>query len=318
MRPRPHSLLPCVAVLAALAGLAGCRSESAAPPPVAPARSPGANFPVTLTDARGKTLTLQKPPQHIVSIAPSNTEILFALGAGPQIAADTTACDYPPEAKTKPHIGGYPINIENVEAKNPDLVVAVQSINAKPIQALEALHTPVLAVDPKTVNDAYDALRLLGKATGHSSEADKIVAGMQTRIQAVRDKTARATTKPKVLIAYGDNPIYTTGPGSFIDDLIAVAGGVNIVSSSLPGNVITSVQVLARQPDVIICSPALQARLKQLPGWAQGVPAIRNNRFFQPSQEGILELPGPRLPQAAEELARYLHPELFAKNAPVH
>jgi len=273
-----------------------------------------AGFPVTITDSRGKTRTLSAPPQRVVSLAPSNTEILFDLGAGDRIAADTTACDFPPEARLKPHIGGYPIDIEKVEAKSPDLVVAVESLNAQPVAALEKAGVPVLTVDAKTVAQTYDAILLLGKATGTEARAQQIVQDMKARIKAVRQKTAHVANRPKVLIAYGDNPIYTTGPGSFIDDLITIAGGQNIASMPPPlkNDVITPEQVLVRQPDVILCSPDLQQKLKQLPGWAQGVPAVRNNGFFTSSPPGILERPGPRLADGAEQLARYLHPELFA------
>lgn len=311
-RSAPY-LLAAVSVVAVFLLLyAGCKStprEANGPAPVGIA-----GFPVTLTDSRGKTLTLNAPPQRIVSLAPSNTEILFDLGAGDRIAADTTACDYPPEAKLKPHIGGYPIDVERVEAKSPDLVVAVESVNAQPVAALEKAGVPVLTVDAKTVAQTYDAILLLGKATGTEARAEQIVRDMKARIEAVRQKTAPVANRPKVLIAYGDNPIYTTGPGSFIDDVITVAGGQNIASVPPPlkNDVITPEQVLARQPDVIICSPDLQQKLKLLPGWTQGVPAVRNNRFFMSSPPGILERPGPRLADGAEQLARYLHPELFA------
>jgi len=159
--------------------------------------------------------------------------------------------------------------------------------------------------------ETYDAIRLLGKATGQDAKAEQIVTEMQARIEAVRQKTATAATKPKVLIMYGDNPIYTTGPGSFIDDVITVAGGQNIQQEA--GSVISPEKVVEREPDVILCDPMLRDRVKHLPGWATGVPAVRDSRFFETSPDATLVRPGPRLALAAEELARYLHPELFPK-----
>ncbi len=283
--------------------------------PTAPAAVASA-FPVTLTDSRGKTLTLASAPQRIVSISPSNTEILFALGAGDRVVGDTTACDYPVEAKAKPHVSGQGghIDLEKLQAQNPDLVVAVGAINGKDIETLEAAKVRVLTVDPRTVADTYAAITLLGKATGQNAQADKIVADMRARLDAVQKTTAGAKSHPQVLIAYGDNPVYTTGPGSFIDDVIGIAGGENIMHDA--GSVISPEKVVERGPDVIVCSADLVERLRQIPGWAEGVPAVRDARFFQPSQPGILERPGPRLPEAAEELARYLHPELFPGAAP--
>ncbi|HZP81091.1 MAG TPA: ABC transporter substrate-binding protein [Chthonomonadaceae bacterium] len=310
--------------------LAGCGPEPAAPPAATPAPPappphsigrlnlpPPTPFPRTVTDSRGKTLTLVKPPQRIVSLAPSNTELLFALGLGDKIVADTTACDYPPEAKKKPHIGGFTPNIEAVQVQNPDLVVAVGSINAKAIETLEKAKVPVLSIEPKTMEDVYSSIRLLGMATGQDAKAAQIVQETQARIEAVRRAAATTNTRPKVLILYELKPtIYTTGPGSFIDDLITVAGGKNIVTTPMPaGSTISSEQVIALQPDVIIAaSPNAIAQAKQMPGWATGVPAVKNNRFFTPSDASLIDRPGPRLAQGAEELAKYLHPEIFDRS----
>src|SRR5262249_20825417 len=157
-------------------------------------------FPRTLTDSRGKPITLNAPPQRIVSMSPSNTEILFALGLGEKIVGDTTACDYPPEAKSKPHVSGAPgrMDMEKILAQNPDLVVGVVAINKKEFDALEAAKITALSVDPKTVADTYDAILLLGKATGKDAEAAKIVADMKAQIEAVQQTAAKAEHKPIV------------------------------------------------------------------------------------------------------------------------
>src|SRR6185436_10141949 len=113
-----------------------------------------------------------------------NTELLFALGLGEKIVGVTTACDYPPEAKQKPNIGGaYNMSVESILSQNPDLVVAYGTVNQKPLQQLEHAKIPVLANNAKTVADTYAAIRLLGRATGTNDRAEQIVKEMQTRIE---------------------------------------------------------------------------------------------------------------------------------------
>ncbi len=320
------------ALLLLLPILIGCQAKpSPAPdtlnpapaPPTVPKQSigklvvpPNQPFPRTITDARGKQLTLKAPPKRIVSLAPSTTEILFALGLGDKVVADTTACDYPPEAKTKPHIGGFQTDIEAVQVQNPDLVVGDAVYNQKAIEALDHANVPTLALSAKTLNEVTDAIRLVGTATGQDMQAAKVIQSMEADIEALRRATAASPTKPKVLIIHEVKPtIYTTGSGSFIDELITAAGGQNIVTAPMPaGSTISAEQVLTLQPDVIITSPDQIAQIKQMPGWATGVPAVRDGRFFTPSDQALIERPGPRLAQGADELAQYLHPDIFDRS----
>ena len=294
--------------------LSGCHSTGS--PSVSPTTAPGAvsaaGFPRTVTDARGRKIMLAAPPRRIVSLAPSETENLYDLGAGDRIVADTTADDFPAAAKQLPHISGNMMDpgVESIESFNPDLVVAVGSINQRTIAALDKANVPTLVVDPKTVADTYQAIDILGRATGTEAKAAMITAQMRARIGAVQVRMAKAAAQPRVLILYDVNPIYTTGPDSFIDDLIRVAGGRNIVSSPLPGNVLSPEQVIAAQPDVILCEPFLQDKVRQFPGWRDGIPAVRKGAFFSVSDRATLVRPTPRLADGAEELARFLHPEL--------
>ncbi len=307
--------------------LAGCKTATvppvAAPPVTAPSTSIPGSFPLTISDSRGQTLKIPSAPQHIISLTPSNTEILYAIGAGAQIAADTTACDFPPEAKTIAHIDALSPSIEAIEAKSPDLVIALDTINGKMIEMLDKAGVPVLVVRAKTLEQTYEAISLIGTATGHQAQAEQTVKAMKDRIAVVTQKLASTqgnaqdgqpgrSTPSRVFVMYGDSPIYTTGPDSYISDLIKIAGGVNVVIEPLAGDVISPEKVVELEPDVIICSPELQKKALQMPGWAMGVPAVRNSRFFVTSQGATLERPGPRLAAAAEELAAFLHPEAFA------
>ncbi len=313
----PNALIrSSVLVLAAalLTAMVGCGQPSKQIEKPIPINIKAQNgFPVTLQDSRGKTVTIKSEPKRIVSLAPSNTELLYALGIGDRVAADTTACDFPEEAKSKPHVSGAAgqIDLEKVEAANPDLVIAVGSINQKAIESIEKAGITVVSLEPKTVADVAGSVRLLGKATGKTTQAEKIIADLNAHLDTVRKLAYAVSSPPKVLIAYSDRPIYTTGLGSFIDDLITIAGGRNIVDSKLLGSIISPEKVVALQPDVIICDPGEAAKLSLIPGWKTGVPAVRNHRFFSVSEGATLVRPSPRLAAAAEELIRFLHPELF-------
>jgi iron complex transport system substrate-binding protein len=316
-----HRLLALIGLLAVGTVGSGCRSEAGkgtANTPSTPAssgfpRTPASSgFPRTLTDARGRAITLPAPPQRIVSLIPSDTEVLYALGAGDRIAAVTNADDYPPEVKRKPTINNVlTTDIEQILVYKPDLVMAFGGLNHKPIASLEALHIPVLVIEPKNLDQTYASIRLLGQAVGAEAKAEQIVTEMQTRLAAVQATVAQAKHRPRVLMMYGTDPIYTTGPDSFIDDLITQAGGQNVVDKPITTNILSAEEVVLRQPDVILCNKALTAKVKAMPGWAQSVPAVRNDRlYFDEPEDGALVRPTPRLVRGVEALARYLHPEL--------
>jgi len=302
--------LALIGLLAAGALSTGCHNKVEGTPSVPAQKSGG--FPRTLTDARGQAITLNAAPQHIVSLIPSDTEVLYALGAGDRIVAVTTADDYPPEVKKKPTITNVlTADVEQILAHKPDLVVAVGNLNAKPIAALEALHVPVLVVDPKNLTDTYASIRLLGQAVGAEAKAEQIVTEMQTHLAAVQRVVAQAKHRPRVLIMYGVDPIYTTVTNSFITDLISQAGGQNMVDKPIPTNIISSEEVALRKPDVILCSKSLTEKVRNMPGWAQSVPAVQQNRLYtDESEDGTLIRPSPRLVRGVEALAHYLHPEL--------
>lgn len=270
-------------------------------------------YPRIIVDGRGKSVTVKAMPYHIVSLAPSVTEILYALKLGDRLAADTPSCDYPPEATKKPHVDPLNGDREKIEVYNPDLILAVDKIDSpKLIAALENDGFPVVVMKAETLQEMYDGLKLIGQATGQDHAGAQMAQDMQARIADVAKTVSAAPDKPGVLLMYSDNPIYTTGANSYITDVIRSAGGTNIVTEPLPSEIIAPEKVVERQPNVIICSPMLIPKVKQLPGW-NVVPAVAQNRFFQTGGESALVRPGPRLAQAVEDLARYLHPNLFPK-----
>jgi iron complex transport system substrate-binding protein len=312
-RNRGARLTLLLLALGVIIGVA-CRPARPAHPSSKSTAPMTAGWPRTLTDDSGVSITLTSLPKRIVSLAPSNTEILFAIGAGDKVVLDTDACDYPPDARNRPHVGGMSAgDLERIQVQFPDLVVAVGSINQKLVAALRSAHITTLVVQPHTTEEVLSSIRLIGTATGKEGEAARVVADVKRRIDQVQSITARAKTRPKTLIVYGVSPIYTSPPDSFIHDLIGIAGGEDIVQTALPQNIISPAVVIERAPDVIICSPFLRDRLKALPGWSI-VPAVKNDRFFSAGGDAELTRPCPRLAPAVEQLARYLHPELFTSN----
>ena len=201
------------------------------------------------------------------------------------------------------------ISAEKVLVLNPDLVVTVGSINTKETEALEQAHIPVVAVNPKTLADVYAAIKLIGQATGTDAQADVITQTMQAEIEVTENALTKSTNRPKTLILHGVSPLYTTNPDSYIAEAITLAGADYLVKMNLPGSVISPEALLLNPPDVIICSPELVAPISALPGFAQGIPAVKNHRFY--TDAALIDRPGPRLPQAIDRFARYLHPEAF-------
>lgn len=281
------------------------RVEPEAPEPVV--------FPVVITDAAGRQVRLTAPPRRIVSLAPSATELLFDLGAGDRIVGDTTACDWPPRAALLPHIGGaFDMSLESIAAKNPDLIIADKTINQKIIYTLQAAGLPVLVIEPKDLESSFISIRMLGRSTGETGAAADLINNSRKRFEAIEKIVAIATSRRRVLVMYDVSPtIYTSGPGTLVDDMIRIAGGQNLAKSNDP---LDSESVIQSQPDVIICSPSLDERIKNMPGWAASIPAVTNTAFFHTGNSATLIRPGIRLAAGAEELARFLHPELFTSD----
>jgi len=269
-------------------------------------------YPQVVTDAVGRDVSLTAQPHRIVSLAPSVTELLYDLGAGPQIAADTTACDYPMAARSLPHIGGaFDMSLESIVGARPDLIVADGTINQKIVTALRSVDIPVIVIMPRNIEDSFTAIRLLGKATGNPKAAADMINQFRNHFRHTRDIVAHATARTRVLVMYDTSPIYTSGPGTLIDDMIRISGGKNIASSNDP---IVSERVIQDQPDVIICSTELETKIAAMPAWRGTVPAVMNTAYFHPSDNATLIRPCNRLLQGANELARFLHPELFTSD----
>ncbi len=265
---------------------------------------------VVVIDALGREIKVELPVEAIVSIAPSNTEILFALGLGAKVAGVTEACDYPPDAKSKPKVGQVEMNIEKIAKISPDLVVAVASMQLPVIETLSNLGIPVLALDPKNLSDVMDSITLVGKATGTEEASKSLVQRLESRIQRIQSKAAEAVARegrPRVFVEIWDDPLMTAGPGTFIDELIRIAGGENIAGDAGMEWPEFSVEVVVeRDPDVIITVWREPEDVCTRPAWNR-ISACKTRRI-QKVNPDILTRPGPRLVEGLAELLEIMHP----------
>lgn len=321
MRTRSTFTLPLFMVMAlflaaclpaAPAPLATPTTTTAAPPKATPAIQAG--FPMAITDNAGRQVTVKQEPQRIISLAPSNTEILFALGLGDKIVGVTTYCDYPEEAKAKPKIGSLiAVDMEKIVAASPNLILA-SGLQAKQIvPALEGRGLTVVVIEPGNMGEVLAAIGMVGRITGRIGEAEKLVEQMQARIKDITNKVAASGTSPRVFWEIS-RELYTPGPSSFIGDMIAQAGGSNIVKdSSIKYPRLSQEVVIASDPEVIIVGDhTLQVTAEEIagrPGW-QGISAVKQGRMV-PVDPDLVNRAGPRIVDGFEMAARAIHPEAF-------
>jgi iron complex transport system substrate-binding protein len=258
-------------------------------------------------------------PSRIVSLAPGNTEILYALGLGDRLVGADEQSDYPPEARALPKVGGtMNVDVERVAALKPDLVVASLSIpgTQRTLARLEQRGFRHTTVDPKNLADVLGSILALGETTGRDEAASALVAELSARMEAVAEVVAPAMARPRVYWEWWPKPFITPGRGSWVTDLIEMAGGVNVFGELEQESVtIDEDMVFTRMPEVIIASWCGAERLVEREkilsrrGW-DITAAVRNERVYVVDEEPFGR-PGPRLMDGLELVARILHPELF-------
>lgn len=280
-----------------------------------------ADFPLHLTDALGRQVTLKASPQRIVSLAPSNTERLFAVGAGHSVVGVTTVDTYPPQVATVRKVGGFvpkSISVETIVSLKPDLVLAAGEIQRSAIDALERLGIPVVAIeDPGNFDEVYAAIMLVGRLTGHEQEGSRVVQGMQARLARVRQAVATLSQDKRVTVFYEvyDEPLMTVGRSTIIGQMLEMAGGINIFAD-LQGRYpqVSSEEVVKRNPDCILGHTGYQlaltpAQIGQRPGWSH-LTAVKR-QCVRMLDSDMVARPGPRLTEALEAIAKALYPDLL-------
>jgi iron complex transport system substrate-binding protein len=268
--------------------------------------------PRIITDQTGRRVNIPENPQRLISLAPSITETLYALGLGDRIVGDTTYCDYPPEARLKPHVGAL-LNpsLEKIVALKPDLVLGVAESNRRETaDQLERLGIPLYGLTAHSVKDTLISIEDLGQVLGQEARARLLVAGLRRRVGAVKQSVGDLP-RPKVLFVVWYRPLITAGPRSFIADTIRIAGGDSIADDLAADWPRLSLEdALHRDPDIILFSksesfsPSLD-EFQHLPGW-KDFRAVKNHRLYFISD--TINRPSPRLIDALEEVAHILHP----------
>ena len=276
--------------------------------------------PGTIVDDLGRAANIERIPQRIISLVPSNTEILFALGLGEKVVGVTEYCNYPPEALSKEKVGGFSTpDIERIIALQPDLILAGRIHEKNIIPSLEERNLTVFALVPKNLAGILKDIEMLGKITGKDKEASKLVTQMKNRIKAITDKTKDLQERPRVFYVTFHDPLYSVGSETIIHELIEKAGGVNIFQDITGHKTVDLETVIARNPEIIIaCTGHGDAEGKPLK-WAKEEPMLRvtearkNNRIYQIDAD-LVTRPGPRIVDALEEFARFIHPGVFSES----
>lgn len=276
---------------------------------------------MAITDVAGRQVTIKGVPQRIISLAPSDTEILFALGVGSNVVAVDDFSDYPAESKALPKIGGTSdqYNFEQIVALKPDIIFAAGLTAPDVLKKLQDLHLTVvvLGVEKTTFDSIFTDIALAGQIVGRVDQAKQLTDSMKQRVDSIKAKVAAAKTKPRVyweLDATDPTKPYTVGPGRFVDDIITMAGGVNVfanASSAYPQ--ISAEQVVSANPEVIILPDAAYGitvdSVLTRPGW-QRIDAVKSNHVY-PIDDNLVSRPGPRVVDGIEAAAKLIHPELF-------
>ena len=277
------------------------------------------SFPLTITDDLGREVEIVKQPQRIISLAPSNTEILFALGLGDSVVGVTQYCNYPEAAKTKPRVAGYSTpDIEKVVSLTPDLVLAESIHEETALPVLESLGLTVVVTSAKSLDTVLHDIILVGQIAGKSKAAAQLVGDLDKRIKAVTAKTEGLAPEQRTRVLYviWHDPIWTLGSETFLDDLIQKAGGVNIFAKDFKkSRVVSPEEVVARNPQVIIVSSMgtsgdlIYNSIKADPRLST-VEAIVKGQVYQVDGD-LIERPGPRVVDGLEQVAKLIHPEIF-------
>jgi iron complex transport system substrate-binding protein len=257
--------------------------------------------------------------QRIISLAPSVTETVFALGMGDKLVGVSVYCDYPPEAQHIDRVGTFLTpNIEAIIAKRPDVVIAVPTPgNQNPVETLRRLGLKVVVVEPNTISEIEDSVITIGREIGRETEGRALVAQIEARLATIRARLADAPVR-KVLMVVGQTPLIAVGSGIFQDELIRMARGINLGAQAAGMWPHLSLEfVVAAAPEVIIDTTMgneeRTGSAATLAFWNtfSTLPAVRDHHVYGYKQYQLLR-PGPRLPEALESIARFIHPKEFA------
>jgi len=301
-----------LALVLALTVACGDNGDSGTSMPTVTATA-AVQYPLTLTDSKSRSVTLETAPQAIASLSPAATEILFAIGAGDQVAAVEMFSNYPPEAQSLPQLDAYEPSVEAIAGEQPDLVL-VYFDPGNLVDGLERAGLTVMFLEPPTsVDGVLEQIRLLGEATGHPQQADDLVATMQQSITDIQEQLVDVEEGPRLFHEL-DNLLFTVAPDSFVGDLYTILKAQNIAAGTDQAYPRLSQEaIIEADPEVIILADTGGGEsvetVKARPGWGS-ISAVQNDRIYVVDPD-IVSRPGPRLVDALGTLAQALYPERF-------
>jgi len=321
MRIKFHYRIVTAGALCALAVIAV--GAQTAPPPGQPPitqingeRAKSA-APVIVKDDKGRQVEVPQPLKRIISLAPSVTETIYALGAEDRLVADTDACNYPPAAQKLPKVGGpFTPNLEVIVSLKPDLVVvAANSGNRKEtVEALDLLHVPTYATNAQTVDEVLSSVVKLGDVLGNGEQGRTLADSLRARLQNVH-RRLEGVTPARVLFVVWQEPLISIGQDTYIADALRRAGAESVLQTKVDWPRVSWEEVVRLQPAFLVFASAhpeeitaILAGMRNLPGW-RDLKAVEENKILIVSD--AINLPAPRLVDVIEDLARRLHPDAF-------
>lgn len=262
---------------------------------------------VTLSDAQGRKVILASRPARIVSLAPSVTEILFAIGAGDRVVGVTSLCDFPKEARSRTKVGDKSINYEVLLSLKPDLVAGESSMLGASLRRLEELKIPVVTIDSQNLAGFFRGLAILGKAVYAEKQSRELSFSLEKEMASFRKKAKQKGTHPRVFVEIWNQPLMTAGRNTLVNDLVEIAGGENIGGKQVSGFTrISAERVIASDPEVIVLTCRNLGEVLRRPGWSH-LSALRNRRVYE-IDPSLLVRPSPRMVEGVRALAKWFHP----------
>ena len=314
---RMKSSLAVLIVIALVMPFAGCQQSGATKTASGvDTKSGSTTYPLTITDDSGTAITIDKEPQKIVSLSPSDTEIIFAIGAGSKLVGRTDYCDYPAEAAAVTSIGTFKApNLEKIIELAPDVVMSSDFVSDEMAQQLKAIGTKVIVVNPTSIDGVMNNIVMAGQIANANDKAKEVVEGMQKQRQELIDKAATVKEQKSVFIDIGK--FYTAGPGSMLDSMLTDLNAKNIAAdASSQWAQLSTEEIIADNPDVYISLYTKPEEIKATPGFDK-VNAIANDKVvyfdYLTPESDMIQRPGPRIIQGMALIAQGIYPEVFSK-----
>ncbi|MGG3916172.1 helical backbone metal receptor [Rossellomorea vietnamensis] len=319
-----HTVKALLALLVAIGFLTACGTndgDQTKKEETAEVNQNESGYPLSLNDALDNKVTLEEQPKHIVSLIPSNTEILFELGLNKEIVGVSDFDNFPKEAADKEKIGGMEFNVEKIVSLEPDLVLAHESTAKSAEEGLNQLKDAGVNVfivqDAKSFEEVYNTIQDIGTLVGKKDEADSVVSEMKSDLKSIQEKASEVTEKKRVYVEVSPSPdIYSTGKNTFIDQMLSMVNAENVMSEQEGWVQVNQEAVISSNPDSIITtygyySENPKEQIMGRKGW-EDVTAVKNGDVHDVHSD-LVTRTGPRLVEGVEEIAKSIYPEVFAE-----